>query len=194
MRNQRYPYRKTTPDMREKIVDMVNNQYIPIVKVSHLFHLAPSTIQSIVKRFDEDDRIGHVPWGKLAVKEVATQRGKNITIIAAMSGNGIIKTSYRLGSTTSNNASIYKQVKQIIKKTPHEVIFLPTYLPFLNPIEMVFSKVKNLVAKHPLDSQEKILERIEEAFNKVTKQDCRCWISHSLSYFGSCLNEERIGM
>ncbi|CAG8818332.1 20226_t:CDS:1, partial [Dentiscutata erythropus] len=93
-----------------------------------------------------------------------------------------------------DNASIHKQVKQIIKKTPHEVIFLPTYSPFLNPIEIVFSKMKNLVAKHLLDSQETILERIEEAFDKVTKQDCRGWISHFLSYFGSCLNEERIEM
>ncbi|CAG8810069.1 11999_t:CDS:2, partial [Dentiscutata erythropus] len=63
MRNQRYPYRKTTPDMREKIVDMVNNQCILIVKVSHLFHLAPSTIQSIVKIFNEDDRIVLKPRG-----------------------------------------------------------------------------------------------------------------------------------
>ncbi|CAG8804115.1 27556_t:CDS:2, partial [Dentiscutata erythropus] len=75
---------------------------------------------------------GCAPRGKPAIKEVATQRGKNITIIAAMSGNEIIKTSCCLSSTT----------------------------------EIVFSKVKNLVAKHPLDSQETILERIEEAFNK----------------------------
>ncbi|CAG8807786.1 7186_t:CDS:1, partial [Dentiscutata erythropus] len=40
------------------------------------------------------------PCRQRAIKEVFKQRGKNITIIAAMDGNGIVKVTPRLGSTT----------------------------------------------------------------------------------------------
>ncbi|CAG8454283.1 11651_t:CDS:2, partial [Scutellospora calospora] len=106
---------------------------------------------------------GHASSRKSAIKEVVKQRSKNITIIAAIDGNSIIKVSSNLA-----------------------------YSPFLNPIEKAFSKVKNLVARHYLTDRETILGRIDDAFDMVTREDCRNWIRHSISYFDSCQDEERI--
>ncbi|CAG8790412.1 6978_t:CDS:2, partial [Dentiscutata erythropus] len=126
---------------------------------------------------------GHAPRGQRAIKEVLKQRGKNVTIIAAMDGNGIVKVTPRLGLTTGfiftkflrklvkslppnrrkifivDNAKIHqaKQVKNFIATTLHELLFLPAYSSFLNPIKKVFSKVKNLVARHHLENNETIL-------------------------------------
>ncbi|CAG8606286.1 8289_t:CDS:2, partial [Scutellospora calospora] len=48
---------KTTPAMRKQIIHMINNQCLLIIKVSQHFQLASSTVQSIVNRFNEENRI-----------------------------------------------------------------------------------------------------------------------------------------
>lgn len=103
---------------------------------------------------------------------VPTVRGRNATLIAAMSVDGILYHEVINYSTvTSNifcgflrglfqkirdshlenvwiildNASIHKtrQVREIVDQERHSLIFLPPYSPMMNPIEEVFSKVKS---------------------------------------------------
>jgi len=68
----------------------------------------------------------------------------------------------------------------------HKLKFLPSFSPFLNPVEECFSKLKNYVKKHPLDDQENLINRIQEGSYTITKQDCEGWVNHSISFFEKC--------
>ncbi|MCL6457602.1 MAG: transposase, partial [Gorillibacterium sp.] len=51
-----------------------------------------------------------------------------------------------------------------------EVLFLPPYSPFLNPIEYGFAKIKK-VKKASFTNQVELQSVIEEAINDITTQD-----------------------
>jgi transposase len=161
---------------------------------------------------------GRALSGKPAIRKVVNNRGKNITTIAAISENGIVKYSINLKSTNANifakfmrelistipsdhkkffvmdNVKFHHSqvVLNTIKNTPHEILYLPPYSPFLNPIEYAFSKIKKSIGKNNLRNQEIILEKIKDTFNIVTEEDCNSWIRHTLSYFNLCLNKQEI--
>ncbi|CAG8550074.1 7116_t:CDS:1 [Racocetra fulgida] len=202
----------TIPNRREYIerilfdrIDLYNNT-IYIDEAGFNYHLIHSRGRSL--------------HGQPAVKRVINNRGKNLSIITAMNGHGILKFTPHLGSV---NKAIFKrfliqlkrllpvnqkryiildnvkfhhspEVTNVLRGTLHEIIYLPPYSLFLNPVEKVFSKVKNQVAKHRLENHESIIGRIEEAFDMITENDCINWITHTRSYFDHCLNEEEIEM
>ncbi|CAG8512328.1 11995_t:CDS:10, partial [Cetraspora pellucida] len=156
--------------------------------------------------------------GQPAVQVVETQRGKNITVIAAINKNGVLNYIAYLGSANADtfakfiqeliflvptnkkkfliidNAKIHRAyiVKDIVEDSSHEIFYLPPYLPFLNPIESTFSKVKDLVAQNKIRDHETILSRIADAFDAVSEEDCLGWIRHTMTYFDRCLNQEEI--
>ena len=57
--------------------------------------------------------------------------------------------------------------------------FLPPYSPDLNPIELVFSKVKAFVKANELVFQYLPRITVSMAFNTVTQQDCLHYMQHS---------------
>jgi transposase len=66
-----------------------------------------------------------------------------------------------------------------IQSTGAMVHFLPPYSPDLNPIEVTFFKVKSILKANEdqwdnMDVQKAVLT----AFNHVTVEDCRAWITH----------------
>ena len=48
------------------------------------------------------------------------------------------------------------------------LIFLPPYSPDLNPIEFIWKSVKRTVSIAPIDSEEKLKERIKESFMELS--------------------------
>ena len=65
------------------------------------------------------------------------------------------------------------------------VMFLPPYSPDYNPIEELFSKVKNTIKQYEtdLEMQEMDLEEIVlAAFSSITEDDCYSWIEHAMIY------------
>lgn len=50
--------------------------------------------------------------------------------------------------------------------------FLPPYSPFLNPIKEFWSKVKQHIKRHPLDSPDILTPRIMTACQTVSRRDC----------------------
>ncbi|CAG8615082.1 9398_t:CDS:2, partial [Scutellospora calospora] len=79
-------------------------------------------------------------------------------------------------------------IKEIVKQYGKNI----TIIVAIDRNEKAFSKVKNLVARHHLADYETILKRIDDVFDIVTREDCRNWIRHSISYFDFCQDEERI--
>ncbi|ORE19892.1 hypothetical protein BCV71DRAFT_176793, partial [Rhizopus microsporus] len=61
------------------------------------------------------------------------------------------------------------------------------YSPFLNLIELFWSKLKANVKRDYLSSTDNLSFRITKSAKQVTLEDCRGWIKHSVSFFGRCL-------
>ena len=56
--------------------------------------------------------------------------------------------------------------------------FLPAYSPDLNPIEMMWSKVKALLRAAAARSAAALLQAISQALAKVTAADAKNWFAH----------------
>lgn len=83
-----------------------------------------------------------------------------------------------------DNARIHHSniFKEYIDKTNHEIIYNIPYSPEFNPIEMVFSKFKSIIAKKDNSVYEKIIKNIKYAFNKITKNNLEKFYEKSLIF------------
>ena len=59
-----------------------------------------------------------------------------------------------------------------------EVRFLPPYSPDLNPIELMWSKVKNQLRSAEARDNEQLLRAIGEALSRITAGDAAHWLAH----------------
>jgi transposase len=59
-----------------------------------------------------------------------------------------------------------------------QALFLPPYSPDLNPIELMWSKVKNLLRSAEARTQEELQEAIASALSSVTSKDAINWFAH----------------
>jgi len=66
----------------------------------------------------------------------------------------------------------------LIRQRGAEVLFLPAYSPDLNPIEQMWSKVKNSLRAMEARTQESLLEAIGQALAGITAQDALNWFGH----------------
>ena len=57
-------------------------------------------------------------------------------------------------------------------------LFLPAYSPDLNPIEMMWSKVKALLRKAEARTHPDLLQAITQALRAVTSEDAVGWFTH----------------
>jgi len=109
--------------------------------------------------------------GKRAYGKVPRNRGKNTTLIAAITLEGAMGESMSVeGATDSETFEAYiehflapslcegqvvvldglgahrpKRIRELIEARGADLVFLPSYSPDLNPIEEAFSKIKALV-------------------------------------------------
>ena len=66
-----------------------------------------------------------------------------------------------------------KAVRDLIRAAGAKLFFLPKYSPDLNPIEMLFSKLKHLLRKAAQRTKDTICDAIAEILETVTQQECR---------------------
>ncbi len=70
-------------------------------------------------------------------------------------------------------------VAAAIEAAGAERLLLPPYSPDLNPIEMMFSKLKTLIRKGAWRTQEALWQGIGETIEKVSPQDCKNYLRHA---------------
>ena len=89
-----------------------------------------------------------------------------------------------------DNVSFHKtaRIAKWFADNQQNVHYLPTYSPFLNPCEHLFSKVKGELAGDMGDRLEAIHERVATAAGNVTRNDVRGWLRHCNRYMNACLN------
>jgi transposase len=66
----------------------------------------------------------------------------------------------------------------LIRQKGAEVLFLPAYSPDLNPIEQMWSKVKNTLRSLEARTRESLLEAIARALAGITAQDTLNWFAN----------------
>jgi transposase len=131
-------------------------------------------------------------------------RGKNATLLASMSVEGMGPSLAVEGATTAavfetylerrvlapalrrgqvivmDNLSAHKgeRVRELIEQRDCELAYLPSYSPDLNPIEEAFSKVKGSMRKAQARSREALLEAMGTAISALSAKDAMGFFEH----------------
>lgn len=143
------------------------------------------------------------PKGKRAHGSVPRTRGKNTTLLASLSLQGIGACMIIEGAVNAvafeayvehilvpnlstgqivvlDNLSVHKgaRVRQLIEACGCQLLFLPAYSPDYSPIEETFSKVKAFLRRVGARTHEALQEAIGQALETVTTQDALGWFTH----------------
>jgi transposase len=143
------------------------------------------------------------PKGERARGNVPRNRGKNTTLIASLSLNGMGAAMILEGSANATAFELYIEqvlapslhagqivvmdnlqahksvrVKQEIEAKGCQLLFLPGYSPDLSPIEEAFSKLKTALRRAGARTCEALEEAIAQALLTITTQDAQGWFQH----------------
>jgi transposase len=143
------------------------------------------------------------PKGERARGSVPRNRGKNTTLIAALSLEGMGAALILEGSANTTAFELY--VEQLLAPSLHagqivimdnlqahksarvrlaieakgcQLLFLPGYSPDLSPIEEAFSKLKMALRRAGARTREALEEAIGQALLTITAQDAQGWFQH----------------
>jgi transposase len=155
---------------------------------------------------------GRAPKGQRATDTVPRNRGKNTTLIASLSVEGMGASMIIEGAANAvafeayveqvlvpsllkgqivvlDNLRVHKsaRVRHVIAAQGCELLFLPAYSPDFSPIEEAFSKVKTCLRRLKARTREALQEARAQALLTVTSQDAHGWFEHC----GYSLSEER---
>jgi transposase len=143
------------------------------------------------------------PKGQRARGSVPRNRGKNTTLLASLSLEGIGASMIIEGAANAaafeaylehflvpslhpgqivvmDNLSVHKgaRVRQLIEDKGCQLLFLPAYSPDFSPIEETFSKIKAFLRRAGARTHEALEEAICQALETVTSQDGHGWFRH----------------
>lgn len=146
------------------------------------------------------------PKGERAYGKVPRNRGKNQTLIAAITLEGAMDERAAVTIEGATDALVFEgyvehflaptlaegqvvvmdklsahrteKVRELIEARGAELVFLPSYSPDLNPIEEAFSKIKGILRKVGARTREALVEAMAEALLAVTPEDAMGWFRH----------------
>jgi transposase len=144
------------------------------------------------------------PKGERVCGRVPRNRGRNTTLLASMTSEGMGPCMAVVGSTTKAVFETYVErvlapslspgsvvvldnlgahrgdrVRELVEARSCELLFLAPYSPDFSPIEEAFSKLKALLRKARARARGALLEAIGSARSAITAWDAR-------GYFGHC--------
>jgi transposase len=148
-------------------------------------------------------RYGRAPKGERVHASAPVNKGKNVTVLGALSLTGITAAMTIEGSTDTSvfstfvqtilalalrpgqivimdNLSSHKgeEIQEAIKAVGATLEYLPSYSPDLSPIEKCWSKFKELLRAKAARTRELLDQAITEAFEMITPQNARGWFAH----------------
>lgn len=80
-----------------------------------------------------------------------------------------------------DNLSSHKgsEVRETLQEVGADIVYLPPYSPDMNPIEMVFAKIKAYLRGNPSDSFERIVKRLAESLDSFSEAICSNLFTHA---------------
>jgi transposase len=143
------------------------------------------------------------PKGQRAYGKRPQKRGENVSLIGAISLNGVVTQINLIGTVDGltfeafiaqklvpqlwvgacvvmDNCSIHKgkEIESLINQAGARLIYLPPYSPEFSPIENCWSKIKTFLRSLAARSYPDLAQAIEAAFKKVSLKDIRNWFTH----------------
>lgn len=141
--------------------------------------------------------------GGRAYAYAPVNRGVNVTLIAAMSLEGLLAPMQVNLATTGDVFLAYldqvlcrvlkpgqivlmdnlpahkvKGVRERIEAVGAELMYLPRYSPEYNPVEQLWSKLKGWLRRVSARTTETLDASIAEAFEQITAEDAQGWFRH----------------
>lgn len=146
---------------------------------------------------------GRAQKGERVVGSVPQNYGDNVTILAALSVEGIQAPMTITGATDSDvflayvqhvlcpvlragdvvvidNLSAHKSesIRACIQAQGARLIYLPPYSPDLSPIEQSWSKIKQHLRQAKARTRQALERAIKQALSTITEADARGWFSN----------------
>lgn len=141
--------------------------------------------------------------GKRARGEKPQKRGRNISLIAALSIREVVASINIYGAVDGvtfeafvvqelipklwenacvvmDNAKIHQgeMVRRFIEQVGAKLIYLSPYSPEFSPIENLWSKVKSILRKTAARTYKDLIDGITNAMLQVTQSNIRNWFAH----------------
>ena len=146
---------------------------------------------------------GRALKGKRARGEKPQKRGRNISLITALSSQKVLASVNIYGAVDGvtfeafivkelvpklwkdacvilDNAKIHQgeMVREAIEKVGGKLLYLSPYSPEFSPVENFWSKVKARLKKIGARTYKELIEGITNAMLSVTQEDIRNWFAH----------------
>lgn len=146
---------------------------------------------------------GRALKGQRARGEKPQKRGRNISLLSALSFKEVVASSNIYGAVDGvtfeafiltklvpklwkgacvvmDNAKIHlgEIVKNFIEDAGATLIYLSPYSPEFSPIENFWSKVKSILRKLKTRNYLDLIDAITDAMLQVTQKDIRNWFTH----------------
>jgi transposase len=147
---------------------------------------------------------GWAPHDRRASGSVPCNHGKNTTLVAALTPEGLHVPWMIEGAMTTDtfewyirdelapqlqpgqvvvldNLSAHKaaNIRQALAARGCDLLFLPPYSPDFTPIEHAFSKIKAILRGLGARTREALLEAVRLALDAITTDDATAWFAHA---------------
>jgi transposase len=141
--------------------------------------------------------------GQRAYGERPNRKGRNVSVIGAISVKGLLTQWSTLGAVDGltfeafiaqklvpqlwqgavvilDNCSIHHpaEIAALITAAGARLIYLPPYSPDFSPIENCWSKIKSILRRMGARTYPQLLEALDTAFAEVSKSDFWNWFAH----------------
>jgi transposase len=149
-------------------------------------------------------RYGRAPRGERCPGRVPRNYGQNTTLFASLSLGAGLSSAMLLDGPADraafeayvervlcptlqpgqivimDNLAVHKQVRirRLVRAAGCLLLFLPSYSPDFNPIEMAFAKIKASVRRRAARTHELLEQALAEAIDLVTLADARGFFRH----------------
>ena len=143
---------------------------------------------------------GRAPGAERVTDAIPLNKPKNTTILSSMRLDGSTAFTTCQGGTTGGKFLDYlkgtliptlhpgdivvmdnlrthhiEEVKNVLWEAKVSLMYLPAYSPDLNPIEMMWSKVKSILRAMKERTEEALAAAIKQAMEQITPEDCMGW-------------------
>jgi len=163
-----------------------------------LIFIDESGVNLALTRFQARSAKGSRAYGKRPQK-----RGKNVSLIGALSFQGLVAQASVMGAVDGltfeafiarrlvpqlwqgacvimDNCSIHlaQEIETLISDAGARLIYLPPYSPEFSPIENFWSKVKSVLRSYEARTYTDLVKALEEAFSRVSLEDIKNWFTN----------------
>lgn len=148
-------------------------------------------------------RYGRAPGGQRVDQPVPLRNGPNVTVIAALTAQGVeavmeldgavnaaafaVYLDQVLGPTlvpgdvvVLDNLRVHKApgLAELVEKRGARLLFLPPYSPDFTPVELAFSKLKTFLRTAQARTREALTAAVRAALDWIDKDDAQNWFHH----------------